>query len=87
MLLGQEVGLLPAWVASAEQICSTQLQMGMETMLFLFHRSNRSLNIYFLSSLSDFVSTVPAQIGQKKKMSYLSVFEVVHNIVITFPYF
>lgn len=61
--------------------------MGMETRLLLFHRYNRSLNISFLSSVSDFFSNVPAQIGQKRKMSYVSVFEGVHNIVNTFPYF
>lgn len=61
--------------------------MGMETMLFLFHGCNRSLNIYILSSISDLLSNVPVQIGQKRKMSYVSVFEGVHNIVNVFPYF
>lgn len=37
MLLGQEVILLPAWLQSlpAEQVCSTQVDVGMEMRLFL----------------------------------------------------
>lgn len=61
--------------------------MDMKTRLFLYHRCNRSVNINILSSISDFLSTVPAQIGQKRKMSYKSVCEVFHNTVIAFPYF
>lgn len=37
MLLGQEAILLPAWLQSlpAEQVCSTQVEVGMEMRLFL----------------------------------------------------